>query len=234
MHPIYYDIYAVNSEQEKFMYKKPIQPSRWYYGLGALIFFAGTALTALIIITQFYRYFEEPQQFLIPGSGTIMFEKAGAYTIYYEYLSEYNDRKFDTGKAFIDVEPELINNKTGEKVYLSRARITFNRYIFGAHRDAIALLNFRIDDPGEYRFDASLVNSTPETKLILSIAPDYIRIALVTLAWSLPLLFITIIASIVAMLVTYFKRREAVKLREFENKIFPSAKTILKIPQPWN
>ncbi len=216
------------------MYKKPIQPSRWYYGLGALIFFVGTALTALIIITQFYRYFEEPQQFLIPGEGSITFEKAGAYTIYYEYLSEYDGRRYETGKAFIDIEPELRNKQTGEKIHFSRARITFNRYIFGAHRDAIALLNFRLDEPGEHRFKASLINSKPGTEIILSIAPDYIHIALITLGWTIPLLFITIIASIVAILVTFFKRRETVKMREYENKIFPSAKTILKIPQPWN
>ena len=216
------------------MREKPIQPSRWYYGLGALIFFVGTALTALIIITQFYRYFEEPRQFLIPGTGTMTFEKSGPYTIYYEYLSEYNDRKFDTGKAFIDIEPELRNKQTGDEIYLSRARITFNRYIFGPNRDAIALLNFNIEKPGEYEFTADLIKDDNVTEVVLSIAPDYIHIALVTMSWSIPLLFLTIIASIVAVLITYFKRREFVKMREYENKIFPSAKTILKIPQPWN
>ncbi len=216
------------------MYEKPIQPSRWYYGLGALIFFVGTALTALIIITQFYRYFEEPRQFLIPGEGTIAFERAGAYTIYYEYLSEYNSQIFDTGKAFIDIKPELQNKKTGEVIDLSRARITFNRYIFGTHRDAIALLNFRIEKEGEYQFRATLADDQEETEIILSIAPDYIHIALVTLSWSVPLFFLTIIASIVAILVTYFKRRETIMIRDYEKKIFPSAKSILKIPQPWN
>lgn len=216
------------------MREKPIQPSRWYYGLGALIFFIGTALTALIIITQFYRYFEEPQQFLVPGEDTITFKRSGSYTIYYEYLSEYEGRKFDTGKAFIDLDPELRKTETGESVHLSRARITFNRYIFGTNRDAIALLNFRIDKPGTYEFKALLSDEYDETEVILSIAPDYIHIALVTFGWSVPLFFLTVIASIIALLVTYFKRREAATLREYEKKILPSARTILKIPQPWN
>jgi len=216
------------------MREKPVTPSRWYYGLGALLFFVGTALTALIIITQFYRYFEEPHQFLIPGTGTITFEKSGPYTIYYEYLSEYNGRTFDTGKAFIDIEPVLRNKQTEETIYLSRARITFNRYIFGANRDAIALLNFRIEKPGEYKFSADLAKEYNETEVVLSIAPDYIHIALVTLSWSIPLLFITIIASILTILITYFKRREYVTLKKYENKIFPSAKSILRVPQPWN
>jgi hypothetical protein len=216
------------------MHDKPIQPNRWYYGLGALIFFTGTALTALIIITQFHRYLDEPMQIPAPGHATIAFERTGPYTVYYEYLSEYDGRRFDTGKAFIDLDAELRSTDTAEPVYLSRARITFNRYIFGPHRDAIALLNFRVDTKGEYEFIVSLPNDHEDADLVLSVAPDYIRIALVTIGWSIPLFFLTIMASIIAVLITYFKRRETIQLREYEKKILPSARTILKLPQPWN
>lgn len=216
------------------MYGKPIHPSRWYYGLGALVFFVGTAVCALIAITQFYRYFEEPKQIVIPGEKVLSFEKKGRYTLYYEYLSVVDGRVFDTGKSFIDIDPMLSHTESGVEVPFSRARITFNRYIFGEYRDAIALLNFRIDTTGDYYFHADFINKDEPPEVVLSVAPDYIFIALRTAAITIPIGLMTLIASVMVVTITYFRRREHRLLTLYQTHVTLKPRKIHSTPHLWN
>ena len=126
-------------------------PSRAWYWLGGAMVVLGLGLAALLAATGIFRFFDridEFQRVRVGEEGTVVFERAGGYTVYYErrYSSEsIGDPDFDV---------TLTPVEGGEPVRFSEYGSSVTYDVGGRHGRAI--YSFRIDEPGRYllRVDA--------------------------------------------------------------------------------
>lgn len=106
----------------------------------------GLGAAALLAVTAIFRFFDRIDKFQrvrVGDEGTVVFERAGGYTLYYErrYSSE------SIGEPDFDLSLSPVEG--GESVRFSEYGSSVTYDVSGRHGRAI--YSFRIEEPGRYR-----------------------------------------------------------------------------------
>ena len=136
-------------------------PGRVGYVIAAVVLVAGLAGMALVLYLGLSGL--SLQRVVVPGSGEVVLDEPGRYTIYHESRSVVDGRVYDVeGVAGLTVE--LVSAETGESIPLE-APFGDTTYDFGG-RSGRGVLAFDADRPGAYRLSADYPGgSGPETVL---------------------------------------------------------------------
>jgi len=106
-------------KSEVIMNGKSIKPSKWYYGLAALVAIIGIIIFVVFLFNAISSMTKGMTQIVVPGHGSVALEKAGTYTIYYEYLSVIGNKVYATDQNLSGLECVVIEKATGQRIELS-------------------------------------------------------------------------------------------------------------------
>ena len=117
--------------------------SRWYWIAALLIFLAGLADFTAYVVKSLDTLAGSLIQVTVPGSVELTFTETGAYTIFMETAE---------GEPPAKLNVRLFSQKTGAFVPVEPATTTL--FYIGDDRRALAVKEFRIEQPGPYELDA--------------------------------------------------------------------------------
>jgi hypothetical protein len=165
------------------MSNQKIKPSRWYYGLAALLPVLGCLLTIAIIYQGFPNlpgaletidvYYMT--QVIVPGSADITFPNKGAYAVYYEYRSLVDGVQYINAKTPPPLICSLASKATGKEVGVSPEYIqgttysTKDREHVGVH-----ILSISMTQPGTYTFSCHYADEGTAPKVVVAIGPNIV------------------------------------------------------------
>lgn len=192
-------------------------PSRWYYGLAALIAVAGIALSISTMIAGISSMDSEMQQVVVPGNSDLQLSVVGEYTIFYENRSVVDGRIYSTGDDIPGLQIEVKNKTTGIEVdtYTPGGSMS---YSFGG-RTGRSLLAFNIDQPGTYVLSAGYPEGTSGPQVVLAVGHGLAGSIVSRIMLPLLLFFGSIAAAAIIAILTYLKRKEAAKRADEEERM---------------
>lgn len=198
------------------MSNSDLGPSRWYYGLAALIAVAGIALSISTMISGISSMGSEMQQVVVPGNSDLQFSVVGEYTIFYENQSVVDGRVYSTGGDIPSLQIEVKNKTTGIKVDTYTPGGSFS-YSFGG-RTGRSVLAFNIDQPGTYVLSAGYPEGTSGPQVVLAVGHGLAGSIVSGIMLPLLLFFGSIVVAAIIVILTYLKRKEAVKRADEEER----------------
>lgn len=191
------------------MNDQEISPSRWYYGLAALVFIGGAVSFGLILIRNISGMGDKLKQVVVPGKVDITLSEPGNYTIFHEHRSVVGQKVYSTEEGLSGLECALVSKATGSKINLARSSVN-SRYSLGS-RSGVSVFDFRIDQPGSYEFSAGYAEGRDGPEVVLAIGQGFVGNILATILGSIAVLFGSILVAAAMALITYIKREKAEK-----------------------
>jgi hypothetical protein len=186
-----------------------IRPSRWLYGLAALVFVSGWGLFAVFLWRNLSGIGEDFQRVIVPGKSDITLAKPGKYTVFHEYRSVIGTRVFSGERYVSGLECRLASKATGVEVPLSRS-LASATYNFGG-RSGVSMLDFRIDTPGVYEFWAGYEGTGEGPQVVLAVGQGFGLRIVTTVLGSLAIVFGCIGLAVLIAVYTAVKRHNAQK-----------------------
>lgn len=183
-------------------------PGRWNYGLAVILFIAGIVLFVLFLYGGLNGFSEAITQIVVPGETRIALKKTGKYTVFYEYRSLVGNKVYNTGQNVSSLKCSLISEETGSEITLSPSFMN-SRYSIGS-RSGYAMLDFIIQEPGNYLFSARYPEGKDGEEIVLGIVQGFLRKLLRLILTSIAIFFGAIALAVILTLRTYLKRREIV------------------------
>ena len=182
-------------------------PSRWYYGVAALVFVAGWVLFALVLFKNLSGLSSRLQQVVVPGKAELNLAQAGTYTIYYEYESVVGSRVYATGRSLSGLECGLTAKATGANVPVSSTTVS-SHYSLGS-RSGFGVFDFTIDRPGIYVLSAQYAEGREGPEVVLAVGQGFATGIVTTVFGGLAIVFGSMGAAVVIALITLLKRVKA-------------------------
>ncbi|NPV62114.1 MAG: hypothetical protein HPY61_05690 [Methanotrichaceae archaeon] len=199
------------------MFDSSIKPSPWYYALAALIIIAGTAMSFQLLMSGLGSITEGLTQVIVPGESSLDLPAAGEYTIFYESLSAAEGRIYSTGDDISGLEIRIINKTEG---FLVPTYPPFSQmsYDLGG-RSGQSVLAFQIDQPGEYLLSASYPPGSEGPDAVLAVGQVFFSNLLFEILSVLALIFGSLLAGGIIIILTFIKRRDASRRAAKEERL---------------
>lgn len=188
------------------MMDEDIRPGRWLYVLAVLILAAGIASFVYLLTTNITGIANSNQQMVVPGSGEIVLDKPGEYTIFHEYESVSEGRIYSSHPSLGGLKCSLYDKYANQEIKLF-VPWGSSKYEVGG-RKGVSVFVFTIDKPGTYVLSAQYDKNTDGPKTVLAVGQGFGGKLLVTIFGGIGILFVSIAAFIIIIMVTSRKRRK--------------------------
>lgn len=206
----------MESKGEIFMESIEVKPSRIFYGISVLVFAVGLGLFLFVLLNGIFSVVEKiGMQVIVPGTEIIELKEAGKYSIFYEYESVI-DGKIYSSNSIYGLKCTLKDVNTGDFITLSNSKSNFNYSVNG--REGRSVLEFVIDKPGKYEFEA-WYETENDNKAVLAIGKGFGSTLFVTILLSFITLFGSLATSIIIFVITFVKRRKSMQISWVWHKI---------------
>lgn len=157
------------------MIERKAHPGRWLYLLALIIFGAGVVLGVALIVTSVIHFRDLTHSFVrvvAPGTTTVHLKERGNYTIYYEYEGRVDGVTYSGSETPPNMVVEITSVKSGEPVAVSSDN--GGTYTIGS-RSGIAVMDFTIDEPGDYQIAARYSDGSSGGEVALAIGHGIAR-----------------------------------------------------------
>jgi hypothetical protein len=180
--------------------------------IAGLIFFAGIAGFVVLLFVRLSSLDEGMKQVKVPGEQEIFLEKPGLYTVFHEYRSSIGNRIYSGPQGIPGLECHLTSKDSGKEISLAPSSMT-SRYDYGG-RSGVSVLEFTLEQPGNYVFRAGYPGGQAGNEAILTIEQGFVGGLFVTVFASIGILFGSITLSAVIVAWTLIKRSKSDKSKE--------------------
>lgn len=143
-----------------------------------------------------------------PGTASIEIDKAGKYTIYFEYDSVLDGKVYHTSDIS-DILFTLTNKSTGEQIDLNSSLANTSYSING--RSGQSIFDFDVSEPGEYILETIYDTGTGENA-VLAVGRPFVYQMVMQMFLSIGSLFCSIVVPVVIFVITIIKRSNNKKL----------------------
>ncbi len=159
------------------------KPTRWLYGLAALLPMLACLGTAFVIYQKVPKLpgalektgIHNLTQVVVPGSADIYFPNAGAYAVYYEYRSALDGVSYIRDPALPSLDCRLNPKATGAEVYLASPDAKGDIYATqNQERVGRLMSSISIDKPGSYVFSCEYSHGRTRPEIVLAVGPNII------------------------------------------------------------
>lgn len=186
-----------------------IKPSRWYYGMAAVVCIVGFAMFYETLMKGLNAVPSMVQQFAAPGNAELALPNPGEYTVFYEYQSVMGNRTYSTGLDVPDLRLSVVSKDTGSAVKLRPSGVN-TTYSF-ERRAGRSLFDFNIDKPGVYQFKTRYAKGQQGEEVAMAVGQGVPGVIMKTVFMGLSIAFATLGLTFVIVLVTAIKRHNAAK-----------------------
>jgi hypothetical protein len=202
---------------EKRMFDSSVKSSPWYYALAALIIIAGMAVSFQLLMSGLGSITEDLTQVIVPGESSLHLPAAGEYTIFYESRSAAEGRIYSTEDDVSGLEIKILNKTEGFQVptYPPFSQMSYN--VGG--RSGRSVLAFQIDQPGEYLLLASCPQGSEGPEAVLAVGQAFFSNFLFDIMSVLALIFGSLLAAGIIIILTFIKRRDAARRAAEEDRL---------------
>ncbi len=193
-------------------------PGRTGYWIAAVIFLLGLVGSGVLIAMFFFGIFgigDELDRFVAPGTEEVELSDTGRYMVFYEHRSQVDGRSFSTSQNVPNMEFEVYDVDRDHNIPIESTfgdtNYTLRNY------SGTAVHQFRIDEPGTYRFSAEYVGGGESPEFVLAYGEGVGRGILTSvglfLAGGAAFCFVTVLAIVTAG-VTFFRRLQSQRQQE--------------------
>lgn len=186
------------------MSAKSHQPKA-FYAFAAVPFLLSVIVAGWVLLADVRSTTDGLTRVIVPGKTTIHLTQVGLQAVFYEYESRIGDQVFDTSRKFKEMDCSLLNLANGAKVPLRRPRGTTS-YTFTGHFSDYSVLEFRLEQPGEYECSCDYANPSGREQLVFAIGADQTGAILTMVSIEIVVLFLGIGASALGIALVYRKR----------------------------
>jgi hypothetical protein len=159
------------------------KPTRWYYILALLIPVIACGMTTWLVYRSIPTLpgaldavgIQNLTQIVVPGSAEIIFPKAGAYAVYYEYRSVINGVKYVRDKFPSSINCHLRSKATGEDIELASPHAEGDMYTTqNQERVGVLFKSISINQPGVHIFSCQYTDGRTHPQIVLAVGPNII------------------------------------------------------------
>jgi hypothetical protein len=126
-------------------------------------------------------------------------------TVFYEYESRIGGQIFHTREKFKEMDCSLLNLANGAKVPLRRPRGTTS-YTYTGHFSGYSVLEFRLEQPGEYELSCDYAAPARQEQLVFAIGANQAGAVFKIVSFEIFVLFLGTGVSAVGIALVYRKR----------------------------
>jgi len=181
-------------------------PSRWWYLGGLLVIMVGCLLFILLAFRGIFGLTDDFQRVVLPGRGEVRLASPGTYTVFYEHRSVVDGRVYATGERPPTFRCILRSKESGGHVPL---RPTGGGTYSAGSRAGNALFEFKIPKAGVYEFLAAYPDGETSPRVVFAVGREFTKRLVTTVVGGFSLLFGSLIASILMVAVTAYRRYRA-------------------------
>lgn len=179
-------------------------PSRWWYLLAIALALAGAVGMIAFMLPRLLGMADALIQVVVPGDLELSLEEPGTYTIFHEHHSVIGDRLY-VSKNISGLRVLVTALSTGKEVPISSTAAS-QTYSIGGRSGASAFA-FKISEPGRYRLVAAYEDGSAQPKAVLAIGQGFLRDLLLTILFSLAILFTFMVVAVFVAVVVSQKRK---------------------------
>ena len=140
--------------------------SRAWYAAAALLFVAGGAGAGWTVWTRLPQIGDAIVRFVVPGSGEVVLDEPGTYTIYHE-KDAVIDGHFTTVSTLAGLTVTVTDEESRAAIPVTEPKMSMT-YTVGGH-SGVAVLAFDAPHSGRYRLAAAYDNGRTDPKTLLAV-----------------------------------------------------------------
>lgn len=145
-------------------------PFVMWMALAAIIILGGIGGFVYFLVTGLNDISESIIRVNVPGSYDLKLERAGVYTIFHETGNVAEGTVLDEGGSIRGLNVKL-ESSNGEVVSVGPTSGSSN-YSFGSKK-GYSLMEFEIENPGQYKITASFVSGDPNRRPVITIIQGF-------------------------------------------------------------
>ena len=126
-----------------------IQPSKWYYLIGAAVIAAGVSLFLYTLLHGIFHITDNLTQVVVPGEKDLTLQPKLKYSIFLEDQSVVDGRIYSTTENLSGLTCHVSSLTSGTKIDLHRSGISTSYNVNG--RSGRSVLEFVTQEGGEHR-----------------------------------------------------------------------------------
>ena len=180
---------------------------KWYWVAGA---FGVTCMVAFVV----YLYNgitgmgDGLDQMLAPGEAELVFAEPGAYTVFHEHKSVFEERYYSSPGIVSGLEVRVVSSASGGAVAVHAPGSNSSYELAG--RSGTSIFEFEIVEPGPYRITAAYADGRGSPEVVLVIGHDFMGKLLTTVFGAFAIMIAGLGGAGVIVVVTYMKRDRAI------------------------
>lgn len=160
-----------------------------------------------ILLTGVFGLPEQLKQLKLPGKTTLTLEKAGNYTVFHEYHSEFEGQPINSSNQPVEALILTVTDASGTTFEVQPTSMGSEYQIMG--RKGYGLYDLQLPQPGEYTFEGHWPDDNPGGVVVLSLAVGFTMEILKLIGMALAALFIPGAIAAMLLMVALKKRSQS-------------------------
>lgn len=190
------------------MQQQKIRPGKVWYVVAGLILVIGIALFIFFVVGAIKSATDSIiTRVTAPGTESIEIDKAGKYTIYFEYDSVLDGKVYHTNDIS-DMYFTLTNKSTGEHIDLDNSAVNASYSLNG--RSGKSIFEFEVDEPGEYILKTEYDTENGENA-VLAVGHPFVTQMVLQIFLAIGSMFVATIVPIGIFVITLIRRGKSKK-----------------------
>ena len=180
---------------------------KWYWVAGAV----GVTCIAAFVVYLFNGISgmsDGLDQMLAPGKAEFVFAEPGAYTVFHEHESVFEERYYSSPGIVSGLEVRVVSSVGGGALAVHAPGSNSSYELAG--RSGTSIFEFEIVEPGPYRVTAAYADGRASPEVVLAISHDFMSKLLTTIFGAFAIIFVGLGGAGVITVVTYLKRDRAI------------------------
>lgn len=177
--------------------------------IAGLILIAGIGCFVYFLFRQLGSLDEDFVRVTVPGEHLVELKEAGDYTVFHEFKSVIGNRVYSSPESIPGLECSLVSARTGQSIPIL-ATTSNTHYEFGGNK-GVSILEFRIDEPGPYRFSGRYVSAGTAPLTVLTIEHGFLKKLLLIIFPAIGILFVSIGIAIVMTVLAILRHQRSVR-----------------------
>lgn len=183
-------------------------PGRNWYWVGGAVGATTIVVFVAYLLNGITGMGDGLDRMLAPGKAEFVFAEPGAYTVFHEYESVFEERYYSSPGIVSGLKVRVVSSDGGGAVAVRAAGTNASYELSG--RAGNSIFEFEIVEPGPYRVTATYADGRRSPEIVLAIGHDFMGGLLTTIFGGFAIMLVGLGGAGAIVVVTYLKRDRAI------------------------